>query len=158
MQSNPEKKDKAACREARRRAAQEKTLEEQLFLPGLLLVPAGIVLLLFFDRLLPFLPPYLRGCVWDRFFHIYCLGCGGTRSLKALLHGNFLLSLWYYPAILPGAVFYICFLGSQVLYRLTGARFPYLKLKRRYLFVLAGLVIVNCIVKNILRLVFGIAL
>ena len=40
------------------------------------------------------------GCIIKEQFHIYCPGCGGTRAVEALLHFDFLQSLYNNPAVI----------------------------------------------------------
>ena len=42
---------------------------------------------------------FRSGCVFLNLFGYYCPGCGGSRSLNALLNLNILKSFIYYPAI-----------------------------------------------------------
>ena len=55
------------------------------------------------------LEPY-NYCIFKRIVGLYCPGCGGTRALKALLSGDIAASLFYHPAVLYYAVFYIVFM------------------------------------------------
>ncbi len=45
-----------------------------------------------------FLPP----CTFYEATHLYCPGCGNTRALRALVHGDILLSLRCNILLLPG--------------------------------------------------------
>ena len=55
-----------------------------------------------------FFPPQRYGfypaCPVYRYLHLFCPGCGSTRALSALLHGNFAAAVHYNPlfvALLP---------------------------------------------------------
>ena len=63
-----------------------------------------------FVRSIPF-PP----CAFHSLTGYYCPGCGGTRSLIALLEGKVILSLFYHPLILYTAVFGGWFLLSNAI-------------------------------------------
>lgn len=52
-------------------------------------------------------------CAVHELFHVYCPGCGGTRALFELLHGNIISSLYYNPAVFLGMLL--------ILYYETGA-------------------------------------
>jgi len=43
-------------------------------------------------------------CLFRRFLGIPCPGCGFTRSVLALAHGQFTHSFFFHPAIIPGVL------------------------------------------------------
>ena len=43
-------------------------------------------------------------CWFHDYFHLYCVGCGGTRAIFAMLQGKLIASLYYNPAVLLGAL------------------------------------------------------
>lgn len=132
-----------------------KNLEDELFRIGLTALAAAVALaVLYYWVLRGFLPQ--APCFFNTVLGIYCPGCGGTRALLALLHGHFLLAVWYHPFIPYFAFIYIGFLVTQGLHRLgvkkiRGWRFHYW-----YLWAGLAILTVNFLVKNILRLKFGI--
>lgn len=93
-------------------------------------------------------------CLFHEITGLYCPGCGGTRALKALLKGEFLLSFLYHPFVLYGA-------GLAVW---CGCRYLFPKRKQdvsllpdlRAVYVGAAVIVVNFLVKNYLLLVQGI--
>ena len=112
---------------------------------------------LFYYVLLPHLS--LPPCVLYAYFGLYCPGCGGTRAFISLLHGHFLLSLWYHPLVLYSALLFGAFMITQALARLTRFRyFRGLSFHNWYLYVAIGIVGFNWVIKNILLLVWGIRL
>lgn len=38
---------------------------------------------------------FSKECYIHAHYHLYCPGCGGTRAVRALLHGNLLLAIKY---------------------------------------------------------------
>lgn len=84
------------------------------------------------------------GCFVRMLFGVYCPGCGGTRAVISLLHGRILESLWYHPVVLYTVVAF----GYHLILR----RKP----KVAWLFGALGIIVGNCLVKNILLLVFHI--
>lgn len=81
----------------------------------------------------------LPGCMTYQFLGIYCPGCGMTRSVIALLHGDVLLSLrqnaFVIFAIIVAVVLYIRFA-----LRFFGVQLKPLKLSKKaiYLFLIAA--------------------
>lgn len=104
----------------------------------------------------------LSGRVPCLFYYItgfYCPGCGGTRAFSKLLKGRFMESLWYHPAVLYGAVLYVCFMVSNTVELVTGGRLPIgMKYRTWYVYVLLALMLLHMIVKNVLLHGFGIPL
>jgi hypothetical protein len=98
-------------------------------------------------------------CFWDRFLHIYCPGCGGTRAIEALVQGDILMSLWYHPLVLYTAVIFSIFMGSQAFARVTKFRYTKgIRFHGWFLYVALGILIVNFISKNLLRSIWHIML
>lgn len=133
----------------------KKSLEDQLFYLGLAAIPAAAALYLLYRFLLQrFLPPV--PCFFSAVLGIYCPGCGGTRALEALFQGKILLSLWYHPLIPYTAVIYCGFMATQGLHRLGVKRIQGWKFHYWYLWAGIAVIVVNFIVKNVLRICFGI--
>lgn len=135
----------------------KRELETELFYIGLVLLAAGIgfgALYCFVLRgRLPWVP-----CFFSSVLGVYCPGCGGTRAVLALLEGKLLLSLWYHPLVPYLAVTGGGFMLTQGLDRLgvrciRGWRFHYW-----YLYGAAAIIVCNFLVKNVLRLVWGVML
>lgn len=74
----------------------------------LTMIAAGAVLLLYF-----FVEPKngnLPGCLFYELTGLYCPGCGGQRSLHALLHGHVLTAINYnllFVLLLPLLVYFL---------------------------------------------------
>lgn len=97
-------------------------------------------------------------CLFHQVTGFYCPGCGGTRAVRYLLHGQLGESLFYNPVVLYGAVV----LGAEaVTWILSKAlKKPGLYLARYNLFLLIGLAVLgaNWIFKNYMLIAKGIAL
>lgn len=139
---------------AGKRSLEQYTLEDELFRIGLVL-PVIILPAVFcvyaFRSFFPVIP-----CLFTTFLGIYCPGCGGTRALSALLHGHFLKSVWYHPLVPYGVFLYLGFMLTQGLHRLGVKKIRPWKFHNRYLGIGSGILIGNFIIKNILRLGFGV--
>lgn len=134
-----------------------KSLEDELFFIGIISLAAGVcVWALYYFKLRHYLPEV--PCFFSNVLGFYCPGCGGTRSLNALAHGRLLMAVWYHPLVPYGAVLYGGFMLTQGLSRL-GFQFvrPW-KYHNWYLY--GALIILGCnfLIKNLLRLLWGIAI
>ncbi len=112
---------------------------------------------------LKFLEPVVRtrGCAFRALTGMFCPGCGGTRAMIAFLTGHFLQSIWYHPLVPYSGVLYFGFMLTHTLVKIPFVRkaFPRLRGMRFrdwYMYVAIGLVILNCILKNVLFFVFRI--
>ncbi|MCM1157363.1 MAG: DUF2752 domain-containing protein [Bacteroidales bacterium] len=109
---------------------------------GLAVLIMFILMLLQRYGVLPYVP-----CGIHAVLHMYCPGCGGTRAVFALLHGQLLQSLYYNPAVVLGAVLVIYYeTGVLVtLIKKNGKRYYYPKggLAYGYIFVIAVFTVVR---------------
>ena len=133
----------------------KKDIEDELFLIGLVFLGAGagvwVACFLWFRGRIPQIP-----CFFSTVAGFYCPGCGGTRAARALLQGHFLKALWYHPLIPYCAVVAGGFMLTQGLSRL-GIR--YIKGWKFHNWYLYGAVIIlgcNFLIKNMLRLLWGV--
>ncbi len=128
--------------------------EDELFYIGLVVFPLGIAALWLYRRLINFMPSI--PCFFNTFFGMYCPGCGGTRAISALFHGKILLSIWYHPLVPYSALVYLGFMLTNGIHKLGIKKMKGWKFHMWYIWTALGIIIVNFIVKNILRLGFGI--
>lgn len=134
------------------------TLENGLYRCGwviFMILVAGIILKRFFFTDL-FSGGRMPPCVFHTLTGYFCPGCGGTRSLKALLSGQFLVCVVDFPMIMYAAVIYTWFMISQTIDRISRHRIP-IGMKYRHAWVYASLVIViiHFIVKNLFYIKTG---
>lgn len=95
-------------------------------------------------------------CILYTYFGIYCPGCGGTRSLIYLLHGDIIRSFIAYPAI-PVTMFIICeCILRYILSVVTSGRIKKLYFKLEYVYMIMTVILINWIIRNILLLKMGI--
>ena len=132
-------------------------LEGQLYIIGLA-VPfiAGLFYWLYIRYLQPKWP--FPGCIWDFFFGFYCPGCGGTRAVEALLNGKIIESFLYHPAVLYGVVLYGIFMISHTLSLISRGRIKGIQFRSRYLYGAIFIILINFLVRNVLRIGFDIYL
>lgn len=132
-----------------------RTLEDELFRIGLTALAAAVALAVLYQCILRDYLPEVP-CFFSTFLGFYCPGCGGTRALTALLHGHFLRALWYHPFVPYFAFVYFGFLMTQGLHKLGIKGMRGWKFHNWYLWGGLAILAVNFIVKNVLRLIFGI--
>lgn len=136
---------------------ERKKEENALFLIGWSIV--GISVLFYISyRLFPFLHFKTNApCVLRMFFGIYCPGCGGTRAISALFHGQFLDSFICHPLVPYTAIIGGWFLISQTIERISKHKIKIgLHYRDAYLWIALGIVVINFILKNVLLLVWHI--
>lgn len=96
-------------------------------------------------------------------FHLatgyYCPGCGGTRAIMTLLHGQFLRSFLYHPAVLYAAVLFLRVLVVSSLELIRGGPFSWSgKLKKYDVFWLLFLTMAHFLILNALKAFFDLDL
>ena len=98
-----------------------------------------------------------RPCVFYTLTGYFCPGCGGTRSLRALLSGKIFVSAVDFPMIFYAAAIFAWFMISQTIDRISGHRLP-IGMKYRDTWVYAALVIVviHFVVKNLFYIKTGV--
>lgn len=97
-------------------------------------------------------------CLFKLLTGLYCPGCGGTRAVRALLHGEVLLSLQYHPLVLYTVVVTGAELLSLGVARAAKNPRLYLGHETLFVYIAVGIVIINWAMKNVLLLFFGIDL
>lgn len=132
------------------------TLEQGMYITGLVAFIVGLPLLLYYTANMEkgMFPP----CILNRYLGVYCPGCGGSRALKAFFTGHFLASLYYHPLVMYTAVIYIVFMVSQTLQMCSRGRIRGIRFHHWFLYGAVIVIAVNCLLKNILKFVFGITL
>ena len=97
-------------------------------------------------------------CLFHLLTGLYCPGCGGTRAVKYLLHGQILKSIQYHPLIFYTAA--VIAVGVTSHYLAIFLNRSSLKMKNydRYVYIGIGLIAVNWVLKNYMLIVHGIDL
>ncbi len=131
--------------------------ERLLFYWGLAALPLGALLYgLYIWLIYPVMP--FHGCIFDRLIGLYCPGCGGSRAFYSLLRGDLILSIQYHPLVIYAVLIYVVFMMSQLLSVLSRGRIKGIRFRSRYLYVALIIIVVNCLVRNYLRLRHGVTL
>lgn len=135
----------------------QKTLEDELYIVGIIfLICLGVGVLIFNFLIIPNFKIPSPKCIFGSVLGIYCPGCGGTRAVISFLRGEFLESLWYHPFVLYVAVIYS---GFMITHTLEYIHFPWIKgmkFREGYLYGALVIIVINFILKNILKFCFGI--
>ncbi|MCR5655470.1 MAG: DUF2752 domain-containing protein [Lachnospiraceae bacterium] len=134
------------------------------FIPVLLapLWAVGIYFLYF--HLMQVIPPYLQGCIFHRFTHLYCPGCGGTRAVHLLFTGHPLLSLRAHPVVLFTAVPVLYYYMKCLIVYIKNKNKPecrdgvWIRIRLHFLIASLILILVYFVARNILLVRFHIDL
>ena len=137
--------------------ASERTLDDRLYFYGVIAFIAfavfGAVLLT-----LDYNGVTLPYCLFNKITGLYCPGCGGTRSVRALLHGHLIKSLWYHPFVFYGAVMYAIYMITNTIKRYINHNFYGMKYKDIYIYIWIAILFLNVIIRNIMLVKFNISL
>lgn len=119
-------------------------------------IPAIVLGLWYMKAAKELLPEGTSMCVLWQAFGVYCPGCGGTRSFRAMFQGDILKAIYFHPAAVYGVGLYLVYFISQTVMRLSKGRLPGLKFRPVYLYIMLGLIALNFIVRNVLLFFFEI--
>ena len=98
-------------------------------------------------------PQYLQqltpSCFVRTHVGLYCTGCGATRAVLALLHGQILKSAYYNVVVLYVVVFYGIYVVRGTLYLLSKGKYAYMRFRVCYVFAGLGIAVIQAVVKNV---------
>ncbi len=94
-------------------------------------------------------------CAFNRVTHLCCPGCGGTRSLRALLNGEILKSIYDYPPLLYGVIVYVVFMVRCFLHICFGVKKSPDGAVVKYIYIFVALMLIQWVVKLVAQLAFG---
>lgn len=93
-------------------------------------------------------------CIIYKELHIYCPGCGCTRAFSAMLKGNFGESIYQNSTVLYTTIITLIYLVSQTISRITKIEKIAMQYTPLFLYTGIGILVFNCILKNIILLIF----
>lgn len=134
-----------------------KSLEDELFYIGLIFLVAGIVLWVLFHFLLEKYLPTVP-CFFSSVLGVYCPGCGGTRAVIALTQGRLFQSFWYHPLVPYSAILGGGFMLTQGMHRMGVKCVKGWKYHNWCLYAAVIILVCNFLIKNMLRLIWGITM
>ncbi|HKM35434.1 MAG TPA: DUF2752 domain-containing protein [Lachnospiraceae bacterium] len=132
------------------------TLEKGMYIFGIIAIIIGIPILYFYMK--AFSKGDLPVCMVYQYFGIYCPGCGGSRAVKALLEGKILESFCDHPIVLYTVVIYFVFMISQTLHFINPVKVKGIRFHYWFLYGALVVIVLNVLVKNVLKFCFGIYL
>ena len=115
------------------------------FVMNIVIVTASIVYNILFNR------GIIGSCAFLSAFGFYCPGCGGSRSLNALLHLDFLNSFIYYPPIIITALI-ILYVDIRIIISIIKNEDSVGKIGYKIFLIIPITIILQFAVKNILLL------
>ena len=132
--------------------------EGTLYVIGWLL-PAGLLVLALVAWWNPdVLHFFFQTCMVYRITGSLCPGSGGSRAVNYLLAGDLLRSIVAHPLVIYGVVFYLAFMVTQTISRLTGGRVRGIRFRDAYAYIGIAILMLNLMIKNYFLLVKGINL
>lgn len=96
-----------------------------------------------------------QDCMFHRFTGLYCMGCGGTRSMLAFFQGDLVRSMKYNIFTTFGLTYYFLFMGSHYLRVLTRGRLKGIHFRMLYIIIAIILLVGHFIIRNIMLLNYG---
>ncbi len=138
---------------------QIKTPEDGLYLAGWIILAISIFLLLLKNLIAPKVDivSQMPGCYIYSLTGFFCPGCGGSRSVAALVHGRFFVCAVNFPLVAYSVIMYLWFMITQTIERISKGRYQIgLGWRHTYLWIALGILIVHFVMKNIFYFITGI--
>lgn len=97
-------------------------------------------------------------CLFHLATGLYCPGCGGTRAVRALLHGELALSFQYHPLVPYAALVILLEFVSWGISRATKNPRWYLGHVAQFVYIGVAIILVNWFYKDYMLVVRGVDL
>lgn len=135
------------------------TTEDRLFVAGWIILAVCVALLLLKNCIYPELViiEKMCPCYLYTLLDFYCPGCGGSRSVAALVHGKFIVCAVNFPLVAYSVLMYLWFMISQTVQRISNNHCKVgLRWRMAYLWIALGILLAHFVLKNLFYLVTGI--
>ena len=138
----------------RRRDSVQQNWDDEVVYRIMMAIAAAVLLIAAVFLLFPWLGETFdrMPCALRAMTGLYCPGCGGTRALIALMHGQLLKSLYCNAAVPYTILFAAVYMISHTLKHITRGRVRGIHYRNRYCYVGLVLLVGNCIWKNYMLL------
>lgn len=93
-------------------------------------------------------------CLFNKVTGLCCPGCGGTRAMRALLHGEIIKCLYDYPPLLFGIIVYVIFMIRCTLYMFFGIKKSRDGAVVKYMYIFVALMLIQWVVKIVAQVGF----
>lgn len=97
-------------------------------------------------------------CLFHLMTGLYCPGCGGTRAIKYLLHGNIGKSIQYHPLVFYTLMVILIETASLAAGQITNRPTSHFKRYEMWVYLGVAVVLINWGVKNYMLVAKGIDL
>lgn len=135
------------------------TPEDGLYLAGWIILAVSVFLVALKNCIFPELVIIheMKPCNIYSLTGFLCPGCGGSRSVAALVHGRFLVCAANFPLVAYSVIMYLWFMVSQTIQRASQNRIRIgLRWRHSYLWIALGILIAHFVFKNVFYIVTGI--
>lgn len=131
--------------------------EKSLYILGWMLFGAAAVLAGLTKGLSMQMKIFSLPCIFLELTGYYCPGCGGTRACAALFRGEIVKSFLCHPVVVYTAAVFAWYMISHTLEYLTRGRLAVgMRYRDLYLYLAAAIILIQWVVRNLLKLVWGI--
>ena len=134
----------------------EKTLDDYIYYSLIITSTILILLVIIYNTFFSHIPIF--SCYIYDTFHIYCPGCGCTRAFISLLNFDIINSFYYNSAVLYSVIILFLYLFTQTIDRLFKHEKHLMPYSNFYLYTGISILLLNCIIRNVLLLIFKIPL
>ena len=102
---------------------------------------------------------YVPPCMFHKITGLYCPGCGGTRAVFSFFRGEIVRSFKFHPLVPYTFILGGWFMLSQTIEYLSKGKLSIaLHFRQVYMWIGIFLIVVNCLVKNLVKYIWGISL